>query len=152
VASVISPESPVEVPEIFKLHERDAVTITGTDYVVDGRIDVQAGPESLRLFRIDGSQKLWLLAPATQFAAPALVTEVQTAEHTNLGSTASKGTGSAIVEGRKVEGRPVSFAVQHNEGVVTVSIDWSGETQRFEGKEIAFDDVEVYPAVESPNR
>jgi len=129
VASVISPAEAAVVPAIYNLHERDALTITGTNYVVDGRIDIQSGENSFRLFLIDASQKLWLLAPATDSSAPALVNESESSQNAPAGQ--------------------VSFEIQRNDGAVTVSIDWSGEAQRFAGKELAFDEVEVYPAVES---
>ncbi len=152
VASVISPSEPAKEPEIFNLHERDALTISGSNYIVDGRIDLQSGSDSIRLFRIDGNQKLWLLAPATEAFMPALVNETAGSADAGAEQTAVKGTGSAIVEGRKAKERPISLSIQRNDDSVTLAIDWTGEVQRFEGKEIAFEDIEIYPAVGASER
>lgn len=152
VQAVIAPTENRAAPEMFDLHERDAVTISGENYVVDGRIDIEAGQDSFRLFRLDESKKLWLLVPSMETEAPALVNETESSAQdqgdgssTSLG-TPLKGSGSVIAGGRKVESRSVTFSMNRNSGSLTIVLDWGGERQQFEGKEIAFDDVEIFPA------
>jgi hypothetical protein len=153
VLAVISPPETAP-PAIYNLHEHDALSISGENYVVDGRIDVEAGANSFRLFRIDEEQKLWLLAPASGSGKVALVNEKEVTGEDQIESTSpatevksqGSGTGSVIAEGKKVESRAVAFSIQGDSTSVMIALDWSGERQKFEGKEIALDEIEVYPA------
>jgi hypothetical protein len=153
VLAVISPPETAPLP-IYDLHEHDALSISGENYVVDGRIDVEAGADSFRLFRIDEEQKLWLLSPASAGGIVALVNEKDVGGQDQIESTSTSaeaksqgsGTGSVIAGGKKVESRMVAFSIGGDSTSFTVALDWSGERQLFVGKEIVLDEIEVYPA------
>jgi hypothetical protein len=153
VLAVISPAETAPLP-IYNLHEHDALSISGENYVVDGRIDVEAGADSFRLFRIDEELTLWLLAPATASGKVALVNEkdvggqdeIESTLASSEGNSEGSGTGSVIAGGKKVESRSVAFSFGGDSTSFRVALDWSGERQIFEGKEIEVDEIEVYPA------
>jgi hypothetical protein len=156
IASIISPAAPVVAPAIFNLHERDALTIGDANYIVDARIDVQAGADSFRLFRLSEPDKTWLYAPSSANVAAAVVTESSETPPANAMAEKSKGSGSGTVvaDVRRSNERPVSFTIyasNENQAEVTLVLDWSNEQQVFSGKEIAYEEIEVFPASNRPS-
>jgi hypothetical protein len=156
IMSIISPPAPVVAPAIFNLHERDALTIGDANYVVDARIDIQAGAESFRLFRLSVPDKIWLFAPSSANVAAAVVTESTETPPTGAMAEKSKGSGSGsvVADARRSDARPVSFTIyasNENQAEVTLVLDWPNEQQVFSGKEIAYEEIEVFPASNRPS-
>jgi hypothetical protein len=151
IQEIISPPKPVTEPAIYNLHEHDAVTIGDYNFVVDARIDVQAGADSFRLFRLDESAKKWLLAPSSDQRAAFLVVEgssSETAGSPEKGSTMS-GEGTVIAGTRKADARPVTFSIQGGgDGSTdfTLVLNWPNEQQSFSGQEVALEEIEIFPA------
>jgi hypothetical protein len=151
IDEIISPTAPVVAPAIFNIHDRDALTIGDANYVVDARIDVQAGDMTFRIFRLSETDKFWLFAPSSDEVSAAVVTEStdMPAADEMTEKLNGTGTGSVIADGRKSDSRPVSFSIyasNDNQSDVTLVLDWSSERQVFSGKEIAYEEIEVFPA------
>jgi hypothetical protein len=151
IREIISASKAAAPPAIYDLHDRDAVTISTSNYVVDARIDVQAGADSFRLFRLDESAKTWLLAPSTDQRAAFLVVEASTppAGAPPVEVPMGSGEGTVIAGDRKSESRPLTFSVQApGDGTqeFTLVLNWPNEQQVFTGKEVALEEIEIYPA------
>jgi hypothetical protein len=65
VLQVLNKPAPKPAPSAnaYNLHDRDALAILGDNYIVDARIDVEATPESFRIFRISVDPETWLFVP-----------------------------------------------------------------------------------------
>jgi hypothetical protein len=155
IQEIISPAEPVVAPAIFELHERDAVTIGADNYVVDARIDVQAGADSFRLFRLDQASRKWLLAPSNDQRAAFLVVESSntTPEISTNEESTGTGEGTVIAGERKTDPRPIKYLIHgtgDNTSDFTLMLKWPNEQQFFTGKEVALEEIEIYPASSSP--
>jgi hypothetical protein len=146
---------PVVVPPAaFDLHDRDAITILGDNYVVSARIDVQAVPDSFRLFGLSDEQDVWLFVPKDSTQSLALLrvstddgdeTEIDGVPYTVQSS--GSGTGEVIGAGGKSDREQVAYrllAGTEDASARAVVLTWQNERQVFTGKETHPADVENY--------
>lgn len=161
VAEVLSPEPPEAQapPEAFDLHDGDALSILGDNFVVDARLDLQAGDQLIRLFRVATGPERWLAVPGRSgppFALLEPTTDpyVSGAESTIGGEAytlnwSAGGSGEATGEGGSTGRRPITVTALSNAtdaGRRAVVVDWGNERQVYVGKEVHPDDVEIYGA------
>ncbi|MGH2559005.1 MAG: hypothetical protein ACRDJH_08070 [Thermomicrobiales bacterium] len=150
----LKPAPVVESHPAFDLHDRDAIAIMGDNYVVDARIDVQAVPDSFRLFRVSDEAKAWLFVPKVDGQTFALLHDSDdSGEESEIDGVAytvqssGSGTGELIGAGGHsgVERVAYRFLVGTEDAAArAVVLTWSNERQTFAGKETHPDDVEMY--------
>ncbi len=143
---------------VYDLHEGDALAILGDDFLVDSRIEVDAGDSSFRLFRLTGgTTEQWLLAPKQAGGTLALMSPVEGpppgSGETMIAGTAyaAQATGSGdsqvIGVGGKSERRGLQFTLLagvNDPALRGVVLDWGGEHLVLAGKEVHPDDVEIF--------
>lgn len=139
-----------------ELHFGDAVAISGTDYLVRGRMEFHDGPLAWRQYLLqDGNNNRWLHVPPSETTPMALlapVTEVPGASAmATIGgvSYSQDGAGTAdaevIGESGKATGRQVKYRRYFaNDGGVLYAYDWGGETQTFAGRTIDPLEIQVF--------
>ncbi|MGH2535529.1 MAG: hypothetical protein ACRDJW_25005 [Thermomicrobiales bacterium] len=150
----LRPVPVVETPAAFNLHDRDAIAILGDNYVVDARIDVQAVPDSFRLFRVSEEEKAWLFVPRSVGQSFALLhestdgddeTEIDGVAYTV--NSSGSGTGDVIGASGRSGAEQVAYRLlvgTHDPTSRAVVLTWSNERQTFAGKESHSKDVEMY--------
>lgn len=141
----------------YDLHDRDALSVLGDNYVVDARIDVEAASGVFRIFRIDVAPETWLLAPKTRGQPLALLKMTKepyaTVPKPTIGgeefAIESAGTGSGDVTGAggQTERRALAYTLLR--GVTdaarrAVVLQWGTEQQVLVGSDVHPDDVEVF--------
>jgi hypothetical protein len=161
VLRVLETAKPAVPPPAFDLHERDAVSILGNNYLVDARLEVKADEQSFRLFRLSGgATDAWLYVPSVPDERFALVSSTQEPYTTGVAEFGTKigettytikssgaGSGELIGVGGSAGRRAVSFTTlvgQTDPAQRAVVIDWGNERQVLVGKEVHPDDVEVF--------
>jgi hypothetical protein len=157
VDAVLAGDQPSAPPPAFDLAYRDAISILGDNFIVDARIDVAAGDDSLRLFRVKSSEpERWLLVPRrtgqelalldkASGAAPADPTTINGSGFT--GSNSGRGDGELSTAERASGRRPVAFEVLRGTGESmqrALVLDWEGERQLFVGSVVDPADVEIF--------
>lgn len=161
IEDILSPKPPDQEgpPPAFNLNVGDAISILGDNFVVDGRIDVKAGGQSLRLHRISTSPERWLAVPGdrdhrfalldasdqpfTPGAESAIGGEAYTVDWS------AAGTGEATGKGGSTGQRAATVTVltgTTNPASRAVVVDWGNERQVLVGKEVHPDDVEIFGA------
>jgi hypothetical protein len=155
ISSALDQTEPPKPPAAFDLHDRDAISILGDNGVIDARIDI-AGTSPIRLFRLEGNPKRWLVVPSvtgkefgllTETAAPDKVsaTTLDGVEFTP--SSPQSGMGSAVGAGGEQKNLPVTFVQltgASDPNARALLIDWGTERQAFRGQPVHPDDVEIY--------
>ena len=150
--------SPVETPPAaFALAYRDAIAILGDNFIVDARIDVVAGDDSFRLFRVEATEReRWLLVPRAsgkEFALMEKTDEAPPPDQTVVDGVALAPTRSGRGEGEMASGerasgrRPVAFTLlagTTDSARRALLLDWDGERQFFLGSVIVPNDVEIF--------
>ena len=150
-----APRSDATAP-IFDLREGDALAILGDDYLVAGRIAIDGGPTSVRLFRLgDGGE--WLVVARQGEGALALVSAVPApvaggmetviGDATYTPEVTGSGDGEVTGTGGSSGLRPVRFTLlagSEDRAARAVILDWEGERQAFAGRAVHPDDVEVF--------
>lgn len=138
------------------LHFGDAVSISGTDYLVRGRMEFHDGPAAWRQYLLrDGNEERWLHVPPSNAEPMALLTptgEVAGAgELATVGGVAysqnAAGTASAEVIGEsgKATGRQVQYRRYFApDGGLLFAYDWGGEKQTFVGRTLDPLEVQVF--------
>jgi hypothetical protein len=161
IQDILSPKPPEEQgpPPAFKISEGDAISILGDNFVVDGRIDLQAGGQALRLLRVATAPERWLAVPDERDRSFALLDVSDQpftpgAESTIGGEAytvnwSAAGSGEATGKGGATGRRPATVTVLTGTKKPTsraVVVDWGNERQVLVGKEVHPDDVEIYGA------
>jgi hypothetical protein len=164
IQDILSPKPPEEQgpPPAFNVREGDAVAILGDNFVVDGRIDIQAGGRALRLLRVGASPERWLAVPGERgpgFALLEITDQPFTAgTQSTIGGEpytvnwSSAGTGEVTGKGGSIGGRPVTvstLAGANNPAARGIVVDWGNERQVLVGNEVHPDDVEIYGSTKS---
>lgn len=156
VVAVLATEPPPEPHPSLRLNRGDAVSVFGDDFVVDARIDVVAGEDSLRLFRLHaGPPGRWLLTSINPAIGFADVTEQagQGAATDPPSTVTGSGTGEISGTGDASGRRAVRFRVWSDgteSGVRSLDLDWGAEQLSFSGRSVHPDDIEVFPATPNP--
>lgn len=144
-------------PAAYDMKKGDALSVLGDDYVVDATIDVDAGAQSFRLFRVRAEPEQWLFVPRQPADTPALLSAVA-AETTPSGQTtidgvaytataSGAGNGQVSGVGGNSDQRSVRFTrLRAGDGAerVALLLDWGKERQVLAGKDVHSDDIEVY--------
>ena len=157
VDAVLAADQPSTPPPAFNLAYRDAIAILGDNFIVDARIDVAAGDDSLRLYRVNPEEpERWLLVPrrpGQDYAlldtaigtAPSDLTTIAGTQFTQSGN--GQGDGELATADRASGRRPVSFVLLTGATDTdrrALALDWEGERQLFVGAVVAPADVEIF--------
>lgn len=152
VLRVLQPGSFLATPAAYGLSEGEALAILGDDFIVRGKILVDAGQQSFRLFQLtDDAAGEWLFAPfdptrglarVTPTAAPVSTAAASGSAQSSSGS----GDGEVIGASGSSGARPVRFVVTSvdGDGQFTVVLDWGSERQAFAGRAVHPNDVEIF--------
>lgn len=138
------------------IHFGDAVSISGTDYIVRGRMEFHDGPLAWRQYLLrDGNTDRWLHVPPSTAQPMALL--APTTEVPGDGAVATiggvgysqdaAGTASAEVIGEsgKATGRQAQYRRYFaNDGGLLFAYDWGGEKQTFAGRTLDPLEIQVY--------
>jgi hypothetical protein len=161
IQDILSPKPPEEQgpPPAYNVNLGDAIAVLGDNFVVDGRIDLQAGGQALRLLRVATSPERWLAVPAERDRSFALLdvsdqpftagTESTIGGEAYTVKWSAAGTGEATGKGGSTGQRPATVSVliaTTNPASRAVVVDWGNERQVLVGKEVHPDDVEIYGA------
>ena len=138
-------------------HNDVVVLILGDDFLVRGKILVDAGQSSFRLFQLsDDAAAEWLYVP---FDATGSLARVRPAAAPTLGaaptidgteyarSAAGSGDGEVIGVSGSSGARPVryeTFTSSADGAVFALVLDWGTERQAFAGREVHPNDVEIF--------
>jgi len=157
VAAALDGVTTPGVAPAWDLHDREAIAVLGENGIIDGRVEVDAGDASFRLFRLQGdAPRAWLLAARRPGGLHALLREsappadpqAPVVDGVAYAVTASgRGTGSAIGAGGAANQRSVAW--RHLAGtadgtLVAVALHWNGEHQLFTGRAIDPRDIERF--------
>ena len=155
VTSALDKQEAPQAPPAYTLPDRDAVSILGDNGVVDARIDI-TGKNPLRLFRLEGNPRRWLLVPATPGKDFALLTKTSSPDRISATTidgvdyapaAPQNGSGSAIGSGGEEKGIPIIFVElsgASDPNARALMIDWGHERQAFVGHAVNPKDVEMY--------
>ena len=158
VLAVLEPPKPDAPPPAFDLHEGDALAILGDDYLVDSRIDVDAGDQSFRLFRLTGgTDDQWLLVPKRSGEPVLLLSPAQVStsnpQPTVIAGTpfttqsTGSGQGQVIGVGGKSDWRTLNFTfltATNDPDARAVIIDWGPEQQTLNGRVVHHNDLDIF--------
>ena len=139
-----------------ELHFGDAVSISGADYLVKGRMEFHAGDTAWRQYLLrDSDEEHWLHVPPST-AEPMALLAVST-EQPGAGATvtvggkayaqAAAGTATAEVVGEsgKQEGRAVNFRrFSGDAGALVFDYDWGGQQQVLVGRTLDPLEIKIY--------
>ncbi len=152
VMRVLQPGATLATPAAYGLSEGEALSILGDDFIVRGKILVDAGQNSFRLFQLtDDAAGDWLYAPfdptrglarVKPAPAPASGSSQSGAGRSETGS----GDGEVIGTSGSSGVRPVRFEVSSADDgqQITVVLDWGAERQAFTGRAVHPNDVEIF--------
>src|SRR5215217_4601347 len=161
IQDILSPTPPDQQgpPPAFNLQEGEALTVLGDDFVVDGRIDLEAGGQGLRLLRVGTAPDRWLAVPAERGRSLALLdltdqpftggTESTIGGQAYTVNWSAAGTGEVTGKGGTTGRRAATVSVltrATDTASRAVVVDWGNERQVLVGKEVHPDDVEIYGA------
>lgn len=159
-----------DVPDVFAapqaeqahvaddLHFGDAVSISGADYIVKGRMEFHSGDDAWRQYLLrDGDEERWLHVPPSTAEPMALL--AATGETPGDGESVTVGgqnytqavsgaaTAEVVGESGKQEGRAVSFRRFGGEaGAILFDYDWGGQRQILAGRTLDPLEIKVYAA------
>lgn len=157
VLRVLEPGTASATPPAYGLNAGDALAILGDDFLVRGKILVDAGQSSFRLFQLsDDADAEWLFTP---FDPTIGLARVRPANVPTLGAApiiegteyarAAAGSGDGEVIG--VSGssgvRPVRFETftgSADAADFALVLDWGTERQAFAGRDVHPNDVEIF--------
>jgi hypothetical protein len=140
------------------LHFGDAVSISGTDYLVKGRVEFHSDDTAWRQYLLrDGEQESWLHVPPSTAEPMALV--AATSETPGDGPQATVGgktytqaaagtaTAQVIGESGRQDDRQVKFRRYTGDaGAILFAYDWGGAPQTLAGRTLDPLEVQVYAA------
>ncbi|MDQ3694941.1 MAG: hypothetical protein M3464_15135 [Chloroflexota bacterium] len=157
VLRVLEPVAASATPAAYALSTGDALAILGDDFLVRGRILVDAGQSSFRLFQLsDEAGGEWLFAPLdpavglsrmTPVSAPAVGASPVIGGVTYARLLAGSGDGEIIGVGGSSGARPVRFETfggADDPARVALMLDWGAERQAFAGRAVHPNDVEIF--------
>lgn len=161
VRAVLEMASPDDgPPPAYWLDDGDALTVFGDDLLVDARLDVAAGAQSFRLFRLSGgAEEEWLLVtgqgstPYGRLKPQAAVAPVAGSDTITISGTEYRlgafiaGQGELIGPAGVSGYRPVKaywLTGTADENRIGVLLDWGNEQQAFIGQPVHPHDVEIY--------
>ena len=139
------------------LHFGDAVSIGGTDYLVEGRMEFHAGDSAWRQYLLRGADpEGWLHVPPSTREPMALLQRVADAPGDGPSLTVDGKTLSQAAEGRATAevvgeagtqtGRSVQYRRYSGDGgAIGFSYDWGGERQLLIGRTLDPLEINVYP-------
>lgn len=157
VLRVLQPGAATATPPAYALGAGEALAILGDDFLVGGRIIIDAGQSSFRLFQLaDDAAGEWLFAPldaamglarVSPVAAPAVsgAPTIDGAEYAL--ATAGSGDGEVIGVSGSSGARPVRFELFRGAGdaeLFALVLDWGTERQAFAGRSVHPNDVEIF--------
>lgn len=147
-------------PAAFSLDLGDALSILGDNFVVDARIDLNAGEHALRIVRLDAASGRWLAVFAdpdtTPFVGQSRQEPLQPGQAVTIDGITFSLTWSAAGTGelRTMDGssgrRAVNVSVysaQQDPQASAVVVDWGKEQQIFWGHQVHAGDIEVFGTV-----
>lgn len=149
VMRVLQAGATLETPAAYGLNAGEALSILGDDFIVRGKILVDAGQDSFRLFQLtDDANGDWLFAPFDPTRGLARVKPSPApAGGIAASSAARSGDGEAIGASGSSGARPVRFDISSggDDGQeVTIVLDWGSERQAFSGRAVHPNDVEIF--------
>ena len=139
-------------PAAFNLKNGDAISVAGSNYIVDATIAVD-GEQPLKLARIDVAPERWLVV-SQRFAADTQRGEITIGADSAVidGETVplhGRGTATANVFG--LTGKSGKQSVQYQVyggssggGPIAFVLNWASDSLQLVGRAIAFDDIEIY--------
>jgi hypothetical protein len=157
VLKALQPAAAAATPPAYALNTGDALAILGDDFLIRGRILVDAGQSSFRLFQLtDDPAGEWLFAPldptmglfrvksvpAPAVGASPVIDGVEYARQ-----LASSGDGEIIGAGGSSGARPLRFETftgTSDPTAMAVVLDWGAERQAFAGRGVHPNDVEIF--------
>jgi hypothetical protein len=144
-------------PAAYELHDRDALSVLGDNFVVDARIDVESANDGFRVFRLDVAPEKWLLVPKASAGTFALLTATQagysggspvTIDEVSYALEASgHGSGEMIGASGQSGRRAVSYTLLRGETETSkraLVLQWGAEQQVLTGSEVKADDIEIF--------
>ncbi len=146
-------------PAPYALEIGDALSIGGDNYVVDARIEIEAGDHSIRMARLDAAAGRWLVVLADPDAMPFIAQSRAeptvpgpglVLDHVQFALTwSAAGTGELTVGDQASGRRAVRVAFYSgppDSSTSAVVVDWGKEQQIFWGHRVHVDDIEIYGA------
>jgi hypothetical protein len=155
ISSTLDKTDAPKPPAAFDLHDRDAIAILGDNGVSDARIDI-TGANPLRLFRLEGNPKRWLVVPSAEGKEFGLLTEIAPPDKVSATTldgveftpaSPQSGKGSAVGAGGEQKNLPVTFVQligATDPNARALIIDWGTERQAFRGQPVHPNDVEIF--------
>jgi len=147
---LVAPAAEADSPA-WGLDDGVAIAVAGDDYLVDARLDITAGPASLRLFRLtSGTEEWWLMV------TPGPMPRLARLRSKGGGAPAPPSAGNLPVNGTVeligaagssgVRLATVSVVGGENPGEeVSVSVVWSGdEAMTLDGVALDDSEIEIY--------
>jgi len=135
-------------PAAFELHDRDALAILGDDYVVDARIDVNAGTNSFRLFRLSTAPEKWLFVPKGIGKALALVSPASGfATDVSVIEASGSGTSDAVGASGQSGQSAVAYTLLADAADGSkraILLKWSTEQLLLQGSRVDPNDIEIF--------
>lgn len=144
-------------PAAWDLHDRDAISVLGDNYVVDARIDIESAAGAYRLFRVDLAPDKWLLVPRRKGEAFAVLT--MTRSHYSAAPTpaidgddytiesSGHGSGGVVGAGGETGRRPLNYTLlrgSSDSARRAIVLQWGAEQQVLTGRDVHADDVEIF--------
>lgn len=145
-------------PPAYDLHEKDALSILGDNFLVDSRIEVDSAAATFRLFRVDTAPNRWLLVPSKPGSTYALLnesTEDFTEQPLAIGGKTyeadASGSGTSQIAGAGGSSNPINvhfWLLKSADGAAgrAVVLTWAGQRQVYAGTEVHPDDVDIFGA------
>lgn len=155
VRALLAPPVPARHPTAFNLHDGEAVTYGGQNYVVVGRITVESNEPLWRDFQLRGAdEEYWLRVPAVVGGSFFWLNEIEVPEQIDVSEIFALNTSYEVQErfearaevigpGGRTEDRSVTVLVAHENGThnVLCVYDWGTDQLALAGSEI--DPVEL---------
>ena len=138
------------------LHFGDAVSIGGTDYLVQGRAEFHAGDSAWRQYLLrDGGQEQWLHVPPSTQEPMALLQrssespgdgqQVTVGGRTFTLAASGAATAEVVGEGGTASGRSVQYRRYGGDGGALLFVyDWGNERQTLVGQPLDPLEIQVY--------
>jgi hypothetical protein len=158
VPDVFAPQTQEQANVADDLHFGDAVSISGADYLVKGRMEFHAGEDAWRQYLLrDTDEERWLHVPPSTAEPMALLAASAEAAPEGEGATvggkaytqAASGTATAEVVGEsgRQEGVSVKFRRYTGDaGSLLFAYDWGGRQQVLAGRTLDPLEIKVYSA------
>lgn len=149
VREVLSvPVDPAPSPA-WDLDEGAALSVSGDDFVVDARLDIETGPGPMRLFRLSrGAGEAWLMVTRDAAAPMAYLRARDDLASDPSSGAGTSGTAELIGAGGSSGVRPVTVSVSADDtpgATQTIRVAWSDEeTMALTGPSVEAVEVEVY--------